>query len=118
MKPPIAADAASGIEMPNEDSVAAPDSGDVAAIYGKTIVVARITRRQTQKSGHHGHHRAKRVWTPFGLHRGTLPSQKPRQVFEKLRWPGTESNRRRQPFQGCMINNLQTTLTETKGLTR
>jgi hypothetical protein len=22
-------------------------------------------------------------------------------------WPGTESNRRRQPFQGCWINHLQ-----------
>jgi hypothetical protein len=33
-------------------------------------------------------------------------------------WPGTESNRRRQPFQGCMINNLQTMLYENKRLTR
>ena len=26
----------------------------------------------------------------------------------KTWWPGTESNRRRQPFQGCWINHLQT----------
>src|SRR5947199_65379 len=32
-------------------------------------------------------------------------------------WPGTESNRRRQPFQGWYINNLQAWLTESKRLT-
>ena len=26
----------------------------------------------------------------------------------RMWWPGTESNRRRQPFQGCAINHLQT----------
>jgi hypothetical protein len=33
-------------------------------------------------------------------------------------WPGTDLNRRRQPFQGCQINHLQTMFYENTGLTR
>jgi hypothetical protein len=33
-------------------------------------------------------------------------------------WPGTELNRRRQPFQGWSINNLRAILTENTRLTR
>ena len=33
-------------------------------------------------------------------------------------WPGTDLNRRRQPFQGCQINHLQTVLNENTRLTR
>ena len=43
------------------------------------------------------------------------------QIFHDTRvkwWPGTESNRRRQPFQGIPINLLQTTLHENTRLTR
>src|ERR1019366_10222670 len=36
----------------------------------------------------------------------------------KTWWPGTELNRRRQPFQGCQINNLQTMFYENTRLTR
>jgi len=38
--------------------------------------------------------------------------------FFVLWWPGTESNRRRQPFQGCQLNRLGPALKEDKGLTR
>src|SRR5208337_1025585 len=33
-------------------------------------------------------------------------------------WPGTESNRRRQPFQGCVINDLQVPAFENTRLVR
>ena len=36
-------------------------------------------------------------------------------MFEKW-WPGTESNRRRQPFQGLQINHLQTVVLKTQDL--
>jgi hypothetical protein len=39
-------------------------------------------------------------------------------INELERWPGTESNRRRQPFQGCQINSLQVTVFENTRLTR
>ena len=36
--------------------------------------------------------------------------------YLKMWWPGTESNRRRQPFQGRQINNLQVAVLKIKDL--
>jgi hypothetical protein len=36
----------------------------------------------------------------------------------RMWWPGRELNRRRQPFQGCWINDLQVVSDENTRLTR
>ena len=56
----------------------------------------------------------KRVWTPNGLHGGTFQESSSvgncPQVYAtgnfRRWWPGTESNRRRQPFQGWIRPEL------------
>jgi hypothetical protein len=89
----------------------------------KEIICCLAIEETTKRNfnGYHGYQAnrgamffTKQVRTPFGLRqaslqRTTLTRERP-QLLWKLRsyewWPGTESNRRRQPFQGCLPTPL------------
>jgi hypothetical protein len=63
-----------------------------------------------KRTVHHGYHREAGPGWLRGLRldsrEGARPKQKLTEVFETSWWPGTESNRRRQPFQGLLPNRL------------
>jgi hypothetical protein len=84
----------------------------MATLRATALNLKQMRRRIWPRNGYHGYHERSR--NEVGLHLDSEQAVFERLAMERPRlsvciidtydwWPGTESNRRRQPFQGCAL---------------